>query len=262
MVSFFKGLGIGLLCVVAFVLGLFFNVWFLSGAEKKGFSFTQELQSANKLTPDNFVSTPRFMASEFLSTKVSLNTAEKALIAKAFNDILERVAQDKICRGGSYTIEPTFSYKDGVETPKGQRVSASLSCKIKADELDAYNVLLRDIDIIATKSGFITMSMPALRASFSNELIKANEMKLREELIKTALATAENYSKLTNKQCELKNLDFSGSVAVPRSYLLSAKASVAEDAVADSVESAYSNALPVVGEEERTINAVGSYVCR
>lgn len=258
MMNFLKGLGIGLLCVVAFVLGLFFNVWFLNGTEKKGFNFTQELQSANKMTPDTFVSTPRFVASEFLSTKVSLTTQEKALIAKAFNDILERVAKDKICRGGSYTIEPTFSYKDGIETPKGQRVEARLSCKIKAEELDAYNALLRDIDSIATKSGFITMSMPALRASFSSEALKENEMKLREELINTALATGERYSKLTNKTCELKNLDFSGSFA-PRGYLLSAKQAVAESASADSV---YENALPVVGEEERSINAVASYTCR
>lgn len=258
MMNFFKGLGLGFLCVVMFILGLFFNIWFLNGFEKKGFSFTQELQSVNKLTPDTFVSSPRFMASESLSTKISLNTQEKALIAKTFNEILERVAQDKICRGGSYTIEPTFSYKDGVETPKGQRVEASLSCKIKANELDTYNALLNDIDTIATKSGFVTMSMPALRASFSSEILKANEMKLREELISTALSTAEHYAKLTNKQCELKNLDFSSS-HMPRAYLMSAKASVAESA---SVDSAYKNALPVVGEEERAINAVASYVCR
>lgn len=254
--NFIKGLGLGLLCVIMFILGLFFNIWFLNGFEKKGFNFTQELQSANKLTPDTFVSTPRFMASEYLSTKVSLNTQEKALIAKTFNEILERVAKDKICRGGSYTIEPTFSYKDGIETPKGQRVEARLSCEIKADELDTYNALLNDMDTIATKSGFITMSMPALRASFSSEILKENEMKLREELINTALSTAEHYAKLTNKQCELKNLEFSGS-GMPRMYL--AKASVAESASADS---AYGNALPVVGEEERAINAVASYVCR
>lgn len=254
MIGFFKGLGIGILCVIMFVVGLFFNVWFLDGAEKKGFSFTQGIYSTNKLTPDTFISNPKFVASEYLSTKTSLNAQEKALIAKTFNEILERVALDKLCRGGSWAIEPTFLYKNGVEIPKGQRLRANLSCKITAKELEAYNTLLNDIDAIATKSGLMTVSMPALRASFSNELIKENEIKLREELISKALDIAKHYTKLINKQCELKNLD----LASP-SRTMSA---ITEDSVAEGTGTAFKNALPVVGEEERVVNAVATYICR
>lgn len=253
MMNFFKGLAIGLLCVIMFVVGLFFNVWFSTDNDKKAFSFTQELQSANKLMPDIFISNPKFLASQYLSTKADLSIQEKALITKTFNEILQRVARDKLCRGGSYAIEPTFLYKNGIETPKGQRVRANLSCKIRADELEKYNALLNDIDNIATKSGFIIMSLPALRAGFSNELIKENETKLREELIKTALDTAKHYAELTNRQCELKKLDFSSSVAY-------ASAAVRESAGDSS--SAFKNALPVVSEEERAINALATYVCR
>lgn len=252
--SFFKGLGIGLLCVLMFVVGLFFNVWFLDGAEKKGFSFTQSIYSSNKLTPDAFVSNPKFVASEYLSTKTSLNAQEKALIAKTFNEILERVALDKLCRGGSWTVEPTFLYKNGVEIPKGQRLRANLSCKIQAKELEAYNTLLNDIDAIATKSGLMTVSMPALRASFSNELIKENEIKLREELISKALDIAKHYTKLINKHCELKNLDLDSP-----SRTMSV---ISEDAVVEGVGTTFKNALPVVGEEERAVNAVATYICR
>lgn len=253
MLNFFKALGIGILCVIMFVAGLFFNAQFLADSDKKAFSFTQELQSANKLMPDTFISNPKFLASQYLSTKADLSIQEKALIAKTFNEILERVARDKLCRGGSYAIEPTFLHKDGIEMPKGQRVRANLSCKIKADELEKYNTLLNDIDNIATKSGFIIMSLPALRAGFSNELIKENEIKLREELIKTALDTAKHYAELTNRQCELKKLDFSSSVA----YVNAAAGDLAIES-----GSAFKNALPVVSEEEKAINALATYVCR
>ncbi len=254
MINSIKGLLLGLFCVAIFVLGLFCNVWFFKSTENSGFSFSQELQVVNKLAPDTFVSYPRFTASRFLSTKISLNADEKALVTSAFNDILARVAKDKLCRGGSYTIEPTFSYKDGVQIPKGQRVEASLSCKIQASELESYNKLLNDIDAIASKSGLIAMSMPALQAHFSPEALRANENALREELIKTALATSEHYTKLTSRKCELKNLDFSRSFG-GRNYLASAK-------IADEGASVFQNALPVVGEEERSVKADATYVCR
>ena len=256
MMSFIKGLALGLLCLVTFVLGLFFNVWFLKSAENAGFTFSKELQATAKLMPDSFVSRPRFSASRFLSSKISLSADEKAAVASAFNEILARVAQEKLCRGGSYTIEPTFSYKDGVEIPKGQRVEASLSCKIKSNELERYNALLNDIDKIATKSGFITMSLPALSANFSSELLRENEEKMREELIKSALANAESYSKLTDKKCELKNLDFSRSFGGGYRTMSAKEMAVADEAAH------FSNALPVVDEEERFISANATYVCK
>ena len=255
MINSIKSLLLGLFCVAIFILGLFCNIWFFKSTENSGFSFSQELKATNKLMPDNFVSYPRFTASRLLSTKISLNADEKVLITSTFNDILARVAQDKLCRGGSYTIEPTFSYKDGVQIPKGQRVEASLSCKIKASELESYNKLLNDIDAIAVKSGFIAMSMPALQAHFSPEALRANENALREELLKTALATGEHYAKLTGRKCELKNLDFSRSFG-GRSYLASARVE------ADEATNAFQNALPVVGEEERNVKANATYVCR
>lgn len=226
-------------------------------SNSEGFTFTQDLSAANKLTPDTFTSHPRFSANRILSTKESLTSEEKSRIAAAFNAILARVAQDKLCRGGSYTIEPTFSYKNGVEKPVGQRVEASLSCKIKADELDAYNALIADIDKIASKSGFIAMSMPALHAQFDAEALKKNELKLREELILSALATATHYTKLTGKTCSLTNLNFSKN---PVARLMSVNAAEEMAVAADSTS--FKNALPVVGEEEREINAVGSFVCK
>lgn len=241
--------------IIVVVAALFF---IKSELNREGFTFTQELSAANKLTPDTFTSNPRFWANRNLSTKAVLTSDEKAAIAATFNAILARVAQDKICRGGSYTIEPTFSYKDGVEMPKGQRVEASLSCKIKANELEIYNKLIADVDKIASKSGFIMMSMPALQAQFDVDALKENELKLREELILMALKTAKHYTKITQKSCSLTNLNFSQNHSGVR--LMSVHEESAEGAMA--VDTSFKNALPVVGEEDRKISAVGSFICK
>lgn len=251
MIAYLKGLGIGILCVLVFAVGLFINTKVFKDAPSEGFSFSVELQSSNKLTPTVFVSTPRFTASESLSTKINLSAEEKALIANVFTEILSRVEQESFCSGGSYSVEPIFSYEGGIQTPKGQRVEASLSCKIKTDELLSYNKLLNDIDALASKSGFITMSMPALRASFTNEELKENEKKLSEELIQKALANTAYYTKLTNKQCELINLDFS-SLPIPRALSVKSQESATN----------FDTTLPVVSEEEHAITALVTYLCR
>lgn len=259
MINYAKGLALGVLCVLMFALGVFFDIYFSKNKNvpqnptKSGFSFSVELQSATTLLPDSFVSYPKFSASKFLSTKVALSAEEKGIISNAFNEIIARVGTEKLCVGGSYTIEPTFSYKDGLETPKGQRVQASLSCKIKKAELEKYNDLMNDINDIATKSGLITVSMPALRASFSSESLRENDDKLREMLIKSALQKVGEYSNTTQKACELTSLDFARGFVGAR--LMSAKAESNADASFDT-------ALPVIDEEERTMNAVATYLCK
>ena len=102
MIAYLKGLGIGILCVLVFAVGLFINTKVFKDTPSEGFSFSVELQSSNKLTPTVFVSTPRFTANESLSTKINLSAEEKALIANVFTEILSRVEQESFCSGGSY----------------------------------------------------------------------------------------------------------------------------------------------------------------
>lgn len=80
--------------------------------------------------------------------------------------------------------------------------------------------------------------------------------KCAKELIKSALANAESYSKLTDKKCELKNLDFSRSFGGAYRTMSAKEMAVADEAAH------FSNALPVVDEEERSISANATYVCK
>lgn len=258
MMNYLKGLFIGLLCIVCFILGVLLNTQFLNKQDKakEGFIFANELELSTKLKPDIFNATPSFSATEVLSTKVSLSNADKASITSSFNEILLLVGKTSFCKGGSYSIEPTFSYENGLQIPKGQRFNASLNCSIKESELEAYNKLMNELSNIASKSGYFTMSMPSLRANFSSEQLKASNKLLKENLIKLALSEASEYSTLSAKTCVLKELNFTNSsrpMPVLRTMAMNAKA---------SDEASFSSALPVVGEEERSLSAAVVYECK
>ncbi|TQR32337.1 hypothetical protein DMB92_04340 [Campylobacter sp. MIT 99-7217] len=258
MMAFLKGLGIGILCLIAFLGGLVFTEFVFKKSPRDDRLVVNEvIESSLNITPSNFTSNVEFSASAFLSTKENLSGSEKAEITKAFNAILDRASKDKICRGGSYSVEPTFSYKDGISIPKGQRFSAYLNCTISKEQLQIYNTLLNDMDKIATQSNYITMSIPALKASFSEQDLKQSDEKLKEELIKQAQEKATYFSELTQKACTLQNLELSSNShnIEPRVLMSSAKASGMSN---DS----FSNALPLVDEQTRKANASVRYLCK
>ncbi|WP_270989618.1 hypothetical protein, partial [Campylobacter helveticus] len=176
MLTFFKGLGVGFLCLLLFIAGVVFNVEFLG---KKSSSNEVELitkaESSIKVKPDIYEAEINFWANEDLSTKLHLSETEKAQISQSFKEILERSAKDKFCTGGAYSLEANFSYENNFKVPKGQRLNAVLNCEIKEGNLSAFNAFLNDINAIVAKSEFIGVSTPALRANFSSDLLKATK---------------------------------------------------------------------------------------
>lgn len=257
MISFFKGLGLGLLCIICFVAGVILNVEFLKTQQTpmtKGFTFTSNIEVLNKLTPKTFTSSPNFSASNTLSNKESLSSEEKAALMSSFNAVIEKVAQSKICSGGSYSLEPSFLYKDGVQIIKGQRFFASLDCEFKESELSAYNALMSEVDKISRQGGFFSVNLPALSAVFTDDELLENDKLLERLLIKEALNSAQSYSKELNQTCALKSLSPENARVVPvlRSSLMSAKAGGAAD---------FSAALPVTSEQSQKMSGVATYEC-
>ena len=253
MINFFKGLGIGLLCILCFVAGVIFNVQFLKSQntpKNSAFSFTSNIEVFNKLRPQTFSSSPNFTASNTLSNKESLSSEDKVALTNNFNAVLEKVKQSKICTGGSYSVEPTFLYKDGVQIIKGQRFFASLDCEFKENELGTYNALMNEVDKISKQGGFFSVNLPALNAVFTDKELLENDKILQNLLIKEALNNAQNYSKDINKTCALKSLSPENARIVPvlRSNLMSAKAD-------------FSSSLPATNEQAQKMSALAQYEC-
>lgn len=258
MINFLKGLAIGLLCILCFILGVVFNVEFLkTQSENKqinAFIFKTQLETSNKLKPNTYLSSPNFSASNLLSNKQSLSAEDKLAITKSFNAIIERIKQDKICSGGTYSVEPTFYYKDGVSNVSGQRFFASLNCEFEANQLDTYNTLMQDIDKIARDGGYFSVNLPALEASFTQEELVKNNQILFQALLKKALEGENNFSKDLNKICKLKDFESQDNAhfaPILKASLLSAS----------SKKEGFSSSLPVVGEQTQILSAFASYEC-
>lgn len=251
MLAFFKGLGIGFLCLLLFVAGVVFNVEFLNkDTTNQNLSFSRTIETSMQTKPDIFYANINFWANENLSSKIILSNEEKAQISNTFNEILERSKKENFCSGGSFSLEPNFSYKDGIQSLKGQRLNANLRCEFKADNLNSFNELLNDLNSIIAKSEFIGISVPALEPQFSKQMLTANKEKLYNELLKKAYSYEKIYSLDLNKTCVLRNLNISPSANVyPRA--LSAKA-------ADSVELS----LPIIKDEEQSINGTALFICK
>ncbi|TBR78174.1 hypothetical protein DU472_07035 [Campylobacter novaezeelandiae] len=261
MLTFFKGLGVGFLCLLLFVLGVIFNVEFLNKKKdtnsslnsNRYLSFSRNIEESSKIKPDVFSAHINFWANELLSTKISLTQEEKSQISNTFNQILQRAKQDKFCTGGSYSLEPNFSYKDGVQIPKGQRLNAYLNCNIKPEELNAFNAFINDLNAIVAKSEFISVSIPSLEARFSDELLKESKEKLYDKLLTKSLEYEKKYSSDLNRTCTLRSLNITQrqyGATMPRVLNSSAKM--------DGVELS----LPLVTEGDQKLEAIVSYICK
>ncbi|TKX31523.1 hypothetical protein [Campylobacter estrildidarum] len=250
MLAFVKGLGIGFLCLLLFIAGVIFNVEFL---EKKNSNqalfFSRNIEVNTDLKPDEFYTNINFWANENLDTKITLSDEEKNQITNTFSQITQRAKKDNFCSGGSFSIEPNFSYKDGAQTIKGQKLNANLECIIKENELDNFNHFLNDLNSIVKKSSFVGVSIPTLEPKFSKQLLEENKEKLYDKLLQKAYSYEGIYSKDLNKSCTLKTLKTN-----------------LDPNITPRIFAAKSNdmqlALPIVKDTKQSLNATALFVCK
>ncbi|ANE35070.1 hypothetical protein CHL_1789 [Campylobacter hyointestinalis subsp. lawsonii CCUG 27631] len=253
MKNFLTSLGTGILFLILFVAGAFFNE-FLT-AEKsfnanKSINFSRDIEVSKPIIPNLFVSEPNFVATEILANKTSLNSDEKAQISKLFSMIIDRVQKDGICVGGSYLVEPRISHKD--ESIVGQKLSAKLTCKFTKDKFLLYNELLNDIESILKNSDLVSVSMPLLVALADPKEIQKNEEELYDELLAKSLKLASHYSQTLGKNCSVSNLNLISLNPLPRAMQLnSAKQSSQIDLT-----------LPIIKDEIQKASANVVYVCK
>lgn len=245
MLGFLKGLGVGFLCLLLFVAGVIFNVEFLAKkSNENAIQLTRSIEAYTQIKPDIFTARIDFYSSEALSTKADLSDAERGQIAQVFKEILNRNAKDNFCVGGSYSLEANFAQEDGFKIPKGQNLKAHLACEIKAENLNAFNALVEDMNAIVAQSELVRMSTPALWANFSEDLLMANKEKLSDALLTKAYAYESAYSRDLNKTCTLTSLSLNTE------HFMQARA-LRSDAT-----------LPLVGKKNQSASAKLALKCR
>ncbi|AXP09322.1 hypothetical protein N4T57_07350 [Campylobacter hepaticus] len=248
MLAFLKGLGIGFLCLLLFVAGVIFNVEFLN-KEKSNHNlyFSRNIEVSNTLKPDLLYANINFWANENLSSKITLSKDEKAQIANTFNEIIKRTQKENFCQGGSFDLNPNFSYQEGAKILKGQTLHANLICEFKENQIQDFNKMLNDIDFILEKNIFIGVSTPAIKTKFSKDILNKNKEKLYKELLHTAYSYEKTYSLDLNKTCTLKNLQVNNYINTP---LLNTKSNNIE------------LSSPIIHEKEQILSAKALFVCK
>ncbi|AJD05684.1 DUF541 domain-containing protein [Campylobacter lari] len=250
MKSFLKGLGLGLLCLVLFVLGVVFNTEFLGlkNHNKQNIEFSRNIEVSNEIMPNIFNTTLNFSASEELSKKTIVSSDEKDHIAKTFKEISDRIAKENYCKGGSYTLEPSYNYYQEAKTLNGYKLYSNFTCQIPQNKSKDYENLIKDIEGISNTNVLISFNTKALQAGFDETILEANKEDLYDLALKKAFEKAQYYSKTLAKTCLVKNIHFDNNNIKYYAPNLTASA--------DSV------VLPIVKSEKQNLKANVLFVCQ
>ncbi|WP_257936132.1 SIMPL domain-containing protein [Campylobacter lari] len=250
MKSFLKGLGLGLLCLVLFVLGVVFNTEFLGlkNHDKQNIEFSRNIEVSNEIMPNIFNATLNFSASEELSKKTTISSNEKDHIAKTFKEISDRIAKENYCKGGSYTLEPSYNYYQEAKTLNGYKLYSNFTCQIPQNKSKDYENLIKDIESISNTNILISFNTKALQAGFDEAILETNKENLYDLALKKAFEKAQYYSKTLAKTCLVKNIHFDNNNI--KYYAPNLTAST------DSV------VLPIVKSEKQNLKANVLFVCQ
>lgn len=250
MKSFLKGLGLGLLCLVLFILGVVFNTEFLGlkNHNKQNIEFSRNIEVSNEIMPNIFNTTLNFSASEELSKKTIVSSDEKDHIAKTFKEISDRIAKENYCKGGSYTLEPSYNYYQEAKTLNGYKLYSNFTCQIPQNKSKDYENLIKDIEGISNTNVLISFNTKALQAGFDETILEANKEDLYDLALKKAFEKAQYYSKTLAKTCLVKNIHFDNNNIKYYAPNLTASA--------DSV------VLPIVKSEKQNLKANVLFVCQ
>ncbi|MCX2682578.1 hypothetical protein OQH60_02425 [Campylobacter sp. MIT 21-1685] len=206
MVAFFKGIGVGFLGLVLFVLGVVFNVEFLNQNKQEGnisnLDISRNIETSIKIKPDILRTHIYFYLNEKLN--IPLNSQVKEQLVTSFNQITQRVKEQDFCTLTDFSLQPN-SYKEDTEI--SQKMSGYIDCKLSTQKLDSFNAFFSDLQNIVAKNEFISMRVSALEPQFSPEFIAQSKEKLYDELVRQAFEYEKSYSTDLNQSCVLKFID-------------------------------------------------------
>lgn len=152
----------------------------------------------------------------------------------------------EFCQGGGYHLSPRYSYKDQKQEFIGYSGNLSFGCEFKT--IEEYNALIAKIDKVSAPS--VRKSEGALAWGVSEKTQKRVKQSLRVELLRSAKAQADEFSKETGRECFVESVNF-GGVTQPHPVMM--KAMMMSDSVATE--------SPIQRDEVSSLDATVSYIC-
>lgn len=158
-----------------------------------------EIQASKSVYPDIMVS----------SFSVSNKSKTPNEILASFKNIHEHIQYEKTkaikCEGGQHYITPEYSYDKGIRTQLGYSGSVSYRCEFK--KIDAFN------DIINFKlKTDEAISLNPINWEVSNYQNGTIQFELENEIYQKTFQKQQNLSKIFNKACIIKEINFVSNI--------------------------------------------------
>ncbi|MDD2780363.1 SIMPL domain-containing protein [Sulfuricurvum sp.] len=220
---------------ITLVTALFLPLWVHATM-----NITTNEQVSQSLKPDVLQGSLSFEEQSKNSTTIKEHLNLIVAAVKGFDP------KGEFCQGGGYHLSPRYSYKDQKQEFIGYSGNLNFGCEFKA--IEEYNTLIAKIDKVSAPS--VRKSEGALSWGVSEKTQKMVKQSLRVELLRSAKAQAEAFSKETALECAVESVNF-GGIAQPHPVMMKAMM------MADSV----GTESPIQRDEESSLDATVSYIC-
>ncbi|MBZ7994303.1 hypothetical protein AVCANL279_01465 [Campylobacter canadensis] len=223
MKNFLKGLSLGILLLVFFLFGLVSTKAIEYFTKDNSSSIESEIEVLKEIEFDLFSAKIKISESAFLSKDKDYNDKEK--IEDIFSNISALLKESKICYGGSYELNPNYSYKDGLRSKEGYKINSIISCTFAKNDLEKYRNLLNNLDELANKDNLIVINSPLLEPNLSAAKIKESEEILNQMLKEKLDEKLVFYSEFSKKTCKFAKISIFSDLNINNTPVMLLKAS-------------------------------------
>lgn len=200
MKNFLKGLFLGILLLIFFLFGLVSTKAIEYFTKDNSSIIESEVEVLKEIDFDLFSAKIKISESAFLSNNKDYNDKEK--IEDIFSNIAKVLKESNICQGGSYELNPSYSYEAGLRSKQGYRINSIISCNFAKNDLEKYKILLNNLDELANKDNLIVINSPLLEPNLSTSKIKESEEMLNQMLKQKLEEKLVFYSEFSKKTCK------------------------------------------------------------
>lgn len=239
---------------IVFVLGICALAVLPANAEML---IKQALQVEIEVKPTQYSSHIVIQGSKALETLNQLSVKDKNSIIKTYNAINESLGDDSICKGGSFSIDPAYHYKEGKRIQAGFKTHYTLSCEFVESQRQTFNAILDKIQAEVEKNAYLTFPIPNVQLGVDENTFKESDSALNEKLLTLALQKAKEYSALTRRKCSIKEINLGAQNEVMPVALKAVRA--ASDSSANTLESI---AMPTAKDTQKTLRGNVIFTCK
>lgn len=157
--------------------------------------------SVEKSKEFSIEATPTIMETTFSISKhfMSYNS-----IQKTFNEIVEDIKKEQICKGGQYSISPHYNWDKNKRVFDGYDGRVSFKCQFKAS--DEFNKILKNIDNKA-----IEFSLSPIQWKIEDKEQTILERSVEKQALHYVKDEAKFLSHELNASCKITNISFNKS---------------------------------------------------